>query len=70
MIDLNELESYDLKDVNGELINKEITRAKFRLLRLFDQGYNIVVYIRRSSTRIEYFRTLVGRIILIDNRIR
>ena len=45
-------------------------RAKFRLLGLFGQGYNIVVYIRKSSARTDHFRKLVGRIILIDNRTR
>jgi hypothetical protein len=35
MIDLNKLESYDLKDTNGELTDKKAIRAKFRLLRPF-----------------------------------
>jgi hypothetical protein len=68
IIDLDKLESYDLEDINRELTDKEAIRAKFRLLGLFGQGYNIVVYIYRSSTCIDYFRKLVGRIILIDNR--
>jgi hypothetical protein len=68
IIDLDKLESYDLEDVNRELIDKKVIRAKFRLLGLLGQGYNIVVYIRRSNTRINHFRKLIGRIILIDNR--
>ena len=58
---------YDLKDKDGELTNEEAKRARFRLLGLLGQAYNIVVYIRRLSARTEYFRTLAGRIILINN---
>jgi hypothetical protein len=36
MMDLDELESYDLKDENGEFINKKAKRARFRLLKLFN----------------------------------
>ncbi len=43
---------------------------KFRLLGPLSKVHNIVVYIRGLGSRIEYFRKLVGRIILIDNRIR
>jgi hypothetical protein len=39
-------------------------------LKLFDQKYNIVIYIRRSNTRTDYFRKLIKKIILIDNRTR
>ncbi len=70
MIDLDKLESYDLEDADGELIDEKIIRAKFRLLGLFGQGYNIVVYIRGSSARTDYFRKLVERMILMDNRTR
>jgi hypothetical protein len=70
IIDLDKLESYDLEDTNRELIDKKAIRAKFRLLGLFGQGYNIVVYIYRSSTRTDYFRKLIRRIILINNRMR
>jgi hypothetical protein len=70
IIDLDKLESYNLKDTNRELIDKEAIRAKFRLLGLLGQGYNIMVYIRRSSTRIDYFRKLIGRMIPIDNHMR
>jgi hypothetical protein len=68
VIDLDELESYDLKDADGELINEKVTRAKFRLLGLFDQEYNIVVHIRRLSARTDHFKKLVRRIIPMDNR--
>jgi hypothetical protein len=33
IIDLDELKSYNLKDEDGELIDKEAKRAKFKLLR-------------------------------------
>ena len=70
MINLDKLESYDLKNADGELTNKKIIRTKFRLLELFNQGYNIVVYIRGSSARTDYFKKLAERIILINNRTR
>jgi len=70
VIDLDELESYDLEDADGELTDKEAMRAKFRLLGPLGQGHNIVVYIYRSSARTDHFRKLVGRIILMDNRTR
>jgi len=67
VIDLDELKLYDLEDADGELIDEKIIRVKFRLLESFGQGYNIVIYIRESSACTDYFRKLVGRIILIDN---
>jgi hypothetical protein len=70
MIDLDKLESYDLKDANGELTEKEATRAKFRLLKPLGQGHNIVVYIRRSSARTNHFRKLTERMIPMNNRTR
>jgi hypothetical protein len=70
IIDLDKLELYDLEDADRELINKEVIRAKFRLLGLFGQGYNIVVYIRRSNARTDHFKKLIKKKILIDNRMR
>jgi hypothetical protein len=70
VIDLDELESYDLKNADGELTDKEVTRAKFRLLGLFGQGHNIVIYICRLSARTDYFRKLIERIIPMNNRTR
>jgi hypothetical protein len=35
VIDLDELESYDLEDADGELIDEEVMRVKFRLLGPF-----------------------------------
>ena len=61
---------YDLEDVNREFIDKKITKAKFRLLGLFGQGHNIVIYIRGLNARTDYFRKLVKRIIPINNRTR
>jgi hypothetical protein len=67
IIDLDKLELYNLKNINRKFTNKEVIKIKFRLLRLFGQVYNIVVYICRSSIYIDYFRKLARRIILIDN---
>ncbi len=69
-MDLEELASYDLEDEDEELTDKEIRRARFRLLGSLNKGYNIVVYISGSSTRTDVFRKFVGRLILMDNRMR
>jgi hypothetical protein len=67
IINLDKLKLYNLKDKDRELTNKKAREARFRLLGPLGQGHNIVVYIRGSSAYIKYFRTLAGRIILIDN---
>jgi hypothetical protein len=70
MIDLDELESYDLKNADGKFINEKITKAKFKFLELFSQEYNIVIYIYGSNIRTDYFKKLIKRMIPIDNRTR
>jgi hypothetical protein len=70
LVDMDELESYDEEEADGELIDKEAKKAKFRLLGPLSKVYNIVVYIRGLGGRAEYFRKLAGRIILMDNRTR
>jgi len=70
VIDLEELASYDLKDKDRELTNKEAKRARFKLLRPLSKGHNIVVYISKSPARIDVFRKLARRLIPIDNRTR
>jgi hypothetical protein len=70
VIDLDELESYDLEDTNGELTDEKAMKAKFRLLEPLGQGHNIVIHIRGLSARTDHFRKLVRKMILIDNRTR
>ena len=70
LVDIAKLKSYNKAKANGELTNKEVKKVKFRLLRPLSKAHNIVVYIRGLGSRAAYFRKLVGRIILIDNRIR
>src|SRR6266498_3931586 len=69
-MDIEKLKSYNLKNKNGELTDKKIKRARFRLLEPLSQRYNIVVHISGSSARTDVFRKLAGRLILINNRIR
>ena len=69
-MDIEELKSYDLENKDRELTDKEIRRARFRLLKPLSQGYNIVVHINESSARTNVFRNLAERLILIDNRTR
>jgi hypothetical protein len=43
-------------------------KQQFRLLKLFSQKYNIVIYIRKSSARTAKFKELTGKIIPMNNR--
>ena len=45
LININKLKSYNEANTNKELINKEVKKAKFKLLRPFSKAYNIIVYI-------------------------
>jgi hypothetical protein len=67
---MDKLESYDETEINREFINKEIKKAKFRFLEFFDKTHNIVIYIRSSDNRADYFRKLAKKMILINNRTR
>jgi hypothetical protein len=70
LININKLESYDEAETDKEFIDEEIKKAKFRFLKSFDKTHNIVIYIRNSDNRADYFRKLIKRMILIDNRTR
>jgi len=67
VMDLDELELYDLEDTDGELTNEEAMRAKFRLLGPLGQGHNIVAHIHGSPTCTKVFKELAKRMIPIDN---
>jgi hypothetical protein len=67
---MDELESYDEIETDKEFINKKVKKAKFRFLKSFDKIYNIVIYIRNSGDRADYFRKLIKRMISMDNRTR
>ena len=67
---MEKLKSYDLKNEDKEFTNKEVRRARFRLLEFFNQKYNIIIYISGSSARTEVFRKLAEKLILINNRIK
>jgi hypothetical protein len=69
-MDIEELVLYNLEDTDRELTNKEARRARFRLLGPLGKGHNIMVHISGSPARIEVFRKLAGRLILMDNRTR
>jgi hypothetical protein len=61
MIDLDEFESYDLKNANGKFINEKIIKIKFRFLELFYQEYNIVIHIRKLNIRTDHFKKLIKK---------
>jgi hypothetical protein len=67
---MGKLESYDDRDKNGDVTDKEARRAKFRLLGPLGQAHNIVVHMRGSPARTKVFGELAGRMIPIDNRTR
>jgi hypothetical protein len=68
LIDMDELESYDEIETNKKLTDKKIKKAKFKFLRFFSKAYNIVIHIRNSDGRANYFRKLAERMIPMDNR--
>jgi hypothetical protein len=70
VIDLDELELYDLKNADGELTDKKAIKAKFRLLKLLSQRHNIVIHIRKLSARTDHFKKLAKKMILMNNRTR
>ncbi len=70
IIEIGELELYNNQDRNRDVIDKEVRRAKFRLLGPLGQGHNIITYVCGLPSYIKIFKELVGRIILIDNYIR
>jgi hypothetical protein len=65
---MDELKSYDKAETDRKFTNKEIKKAKFRLLEFFGKIYNIVIYIRNSDNRADYFRKLIKKMIPINNR--
>jgi hypothetical protein len=65
---MNKLKSYDKAKINKEFTNKKIKKAKFRFLEFFNKAHNIVIHIRNSDNRADYFRKLIEKIILINNR--
>jgi hypothetical protein len=67
VIEIEELGSYNKQDYSEEPIDEETRKAKFRLLGPLGQGHNIIVHIRGSASRTKEFKTLVRRMISIDN---
>jgi hypothetical protein len=65
---MDELKSYDEIKIDREFTDEKIKKTKFRFLEFFDKIYNIVIHIRNSGDRANYFRKLTKRIIPMDNR--
>jgi hypothetical protein len=65
---MDELESYNETEANRKFTDKEIKKAKFRLLKSLNKIHNIVIHIRNSDSRADYFRKLIKKMIPIDNR--
>jgi hypothetical protein len=54
LINIDKLKSYDKEEINGELIDEEVKKIKFKLLGFFNKVYNIIVYIRGLSNHVKY----------------
>jgi hypothetical protein len=67
---MDKLESYDEIKTDKKFIDKKIKKTKFRFLKFFNKIYNIVIYIRNSDNRADYFKKLTEKIIPINNRTR
>jgi hypothetical protein len=70
LVKIDELESYDEQEKNGQLLFDEAKKLQFRLLGPLGKGHNIVVYIRSSAGRTAEWKELAGRMIPMDNRTR
>jgi hypothetical protein len=57
VIEIDELASYDDEDRNGDPVDEDVRRLKFRLLGPLGQAHNINAYIRKSLGRIAEFRS-------------
>jgi hypothetical protein len=55
---MNKLESYDEAVTDRKFTNKKVKKAKFIFLEFLIKTYNIVIYIRNSDNRADYFRKL------------
>jgi hypothetical protein len=67
---MDKLKSYDEIKIDREFIDEKIKKTKFRFLKFFSKAHNIVIYIRSSDDRINYFKKLIEKMILINNRTR
>jgi hypothetical protein len=67
---MDELESYDDKERQGDVGDDDTKKTRFRLMGPLGKIHNIVVYIRGSTTRAAEFVELAGRLIPLDNRTR
>jgi hypothetical protein len=67
---MEELALYDNDEEAETLVDREMIRAKFRLLGPLGKGHNIVAHIRGSPKRIAIFKEYAGRMIPMDNRTR
>ena len=70
VINIEELESYNDEEQQGDTRDDEAKRIKFRLMGPLGQMHNIVIHIRGSTARIAEFLELASRMIPLDNRTR
>ena len=70
VVKIDELESYDEQEKNGQLSFDEAKKLQFRLLGPLGKGHNIIVHIRSLLGRTAEWKELVGRMIPMDNRTR
>ena len=67
MINIEELESYNDKEQQGDIGDEEAKKIKFCLMGPLGQMHNIVIHIRGSTAQITEFLELASRMIPLDN---
>jgi len=70
VVNLEDLESYDNDEEQGDLKEEEARRAQFRLMGPLGQIHNIAIHIRGSTARTAEFLELSSRMIPLDNHTR
>jgi hypothetical protein len=70
VLEIEELELYNDQEGKGELRDNEERKAKFQLMGPLGQLHNIIVYICGSTSCINEFLELAGRMVPLDNRTR
>jgi hypothetical protein len=70
VINIEELESYNNEEQQGDTRDEEAKRIKFHLMGPLGQMHNIVIYIHGSTTWIAEFLELTSRMIPLDNHTR
>jgi hypothetical protein len=67
---MEQLKLYDEQKGKGKIENKKKKRIIFRIIKLFGNFNNIIIYIRSSVDRAKKFENLIKKMIPLNNRTR